>query len=169
MNNIKYITPKLNAKQAVYGLRRPNNKCIYFNKNCHYELRAHEIEQINIILTFLYKDYLANKDNKDKIGIKMEDLSEAFAGRCKHKVSRYRVTSVTVMRLVPMFVNIRSRGKSRARLFRLNETGLQLIDLLIKDAQAGGYIKDKDNVVEDKKVATEEDYAEEDVEVEEDV
>jgi hypothetical protein len=94
------------------------------------------MEQIELLLTKLYTDYLAHKDDKNYKGMKHEELSEALIGRSKYRAQRMSTTRSTVWLLIPQFVNIRSYGyKQDARKYKLNEYGVKLVEVLIEEAK----------------------------------
>lgn len=150
MANIKYPIIKIDTKKAIYCLRRPYYKSIYYNSKCNYDLQPQEIQHINSLLSYMYGNYLENKNNPKWRGANIEKLADAFMHKSERAKTRQILASKVVSKLIPQFVNVRTLGYNKAKVCRLNDAGLLLVELLIKDAQNGGYVKDKDNNVEEK-------------------
>jgi hypothetical protein len=71
--------------------------------------------------------------------VKQEILANAFIGiegRSKIPLQRERTTKSTVWLLIPQFVSVKSHGyKQDARKYKINEFGIQLVNLLMEDAK----------------------------------
>lgn len=136
MVEIQPVKKLIDIKGAFNRLRRRVRKCIYLNENCFIKLRPVEMERISVLLLALYDDHLLHKGDTKYRGIKQENLSKCFIPYNKDKNARDRLVRVYGWMLAPQFVFIRSIGTDRdARKFKLNEYGVQLVELLIEDAK----------------------------------
>jgi len=138
--DIKFV----DTKQAIHRLKRRVDKCIYYNEDCFCKLKPIEMEQISVVLARLYQDYIEHKDDFDKHqGMKSEDLAKTFQTAAGTTPKDKRIKSIMWM-LIPQFVNIKSYGysNSTARKYKLNQTGILLVETLIKETEK----KAEDNI-----------------------
>ncbi|MFA6089861.1 MAG: hypothetical protein WC755_08440 [Candidatus Woesearchaeota archaeon] len=125
---------------AYNRLRRRVNKCIYYNKDCFVKLKPTEMQGIETVLLTLYQDYLTNKEGYEQYkGTQTKQLAAGFDGKIKTYLAQERAVRNAVWMLIPQFVNIRTYGMGFkvARRYKLNQYGIEIVEMLMDDASKG--------------------------------